>query len=116
MGAFATRVAAEQEARRLILETPFYSLTSLFYTYYTFLPRAFYLRYRFSNARWLRRVHIPVAVFQGTDDLIVPYRCAARLKSVLKPNDQFYTVPGAGHNNLLFYDIYNRKMEEILGR
>ena len=57
---------------------------------------------------------MPVTIFQGTDDLIVPYRSAARLKPLLKPGDAFHTVPGAGHNNLLFYDIYNRKMEEIL--
>lgn len=113
---FASRVAAEHPARMLVLETPFYSLTDLFYTYYPFLPRAFYLRYRFSNARSLRKVQIPVVIFQGTDDLIVPYRCAARLQKVLKPSDHFYTVPGAGHNNLLFYDIYNRKMEEILAQ
>ena len=112
--AFASRVAAEQPARALVLETPFYSLTDLFYTYYPFLPRAFYLRYRFSNARSLRQVQMPVTIFQGTDDLIVPYRSAARLKPLLKPGDAFHTVPGAGHNNLLFYDIYNRKMEEIL--
>ncbi len=113
---FASRVASEQAARMLVLETPFYSLTDLFYTYYPFLPRAFYLRYRFSNARSLRRVEMPVAIFQGTEDLIVPYRSAARLKRLLKTGDQFYTVPGASHNNLLFYDIYNRKMEEILNR
>jgi pimeloyl-ACP methyl ester carboxylesterase len=111
---FASRVAAEQPARILVLETPFYSMSNLFYTYYPFLPRAFYFQYNLSNARSLRQVQIPVVVFHGTDDLVVPYRCAERLKKVLKPGDQFYTIPGGSHNNLLFYDIYNSKMEEIL--
>lgn len=111
---FASRVAAEQPARILVLETPFYSMTDLFYTYYPFLPKAFYLRYRFSNARSLRQVQIPVVVFHGTEDLVVPYRSSERLKKVLKPGDQFHTIPGGSHNNLLFYDIYNSKMEDIL--
>lgn len=112
--AFAGRVAAEKPARLLVWETPFYSLANLFYTYYPFLPHLFYFRYRLSNARSLRRIHIPIIVFQGSGDLIVPHRCAARLLPLLKPSDAFYTVRGASHNNLLFYDLYNRKMEEAL--
>lgn len=112
--AFASRVAASREARCLVLETPFHSMTDLFYTYYPFLPRAFYLRYRFSNARSLHQVRMPVYIFQGDDDYVVPYRSAIRLKPILKPGDEFIRIPGGSHNNLLFYDIYNLKMEEIL--
>ncbi len=111
---FASRVAALRQARCLILETPFYSMTDLFYTYYPFLPRAFYLRYRFSNARSLRQVRMPVYIFQGDEDLVVPYRSASRLQPLLKAGDEFIRIPGGSHNNLLFYDIYNLKIEEIL--
>jgi len=113
--AFASRVAAAGGVRTLILETPFYSMRSLFYTYYPFLPPVFLFKYHFFNHRYLREVQCPVYIFQGTKDWIVPYKCAVRLKKRLKPGDEFITVLGGGHNNLLFYDIYNRKLQEILG-
>ncbi len=113
--AFAIRVAAAFPARMLILETPFSSMKDLFYTYYPFLPPLFFLRYRFPSRQYLKQVSCPVAIFQGASDRIVPFSCAARLKTSLKPSDQFFAVPGAGHNNLMFYDIYNRELEMLLG-
>lgn len=112
--AFASRVAVEGNVQMLILETPFYSMRHLFYTYYPFLPPIFFFKYHFFNHRYLRQVQCPIYIFQGTKDWLVPYKCAARLKKWLKPTDEFITIPGGGHNNLLFYDIYNRKLQEIL--
>lgn len=112
--AFACKVAAEAPVNKLILETPFSSMKELFYYYYPFLPKIFAFKYHFPNRKYLQNVQCPVYVFQGTEDWVVPYTCAARLKSHLKPEDEFITIPGGGHNDLLFFDIYNLKMEEIL--
>lgn len=112
--AFASRVAASNPVKALILETPFYSMYNLFYTYYPFLPRFFFFKYPFHNTRYLEKVQCPIYIFQGTNDWVVPYKCAVRLKKSLKLQDEFITIPGGSHNNLLFYDLYNRKMEEIL--
>ncbi len=112
--AFAARVAADRPARLLILETPFYSMKDLFYTYYPFLPRLFAFRYHFPSHDYLCRARMPVAIFQGTADCIVPLASAKRLKGCLRSGDVFYTVPGASHNNLLFYDIYNHAIAQLL--
>ncbi len=112
--AFACKIAADASVKKLILETPFSSMKELFYHYYPFLPRIFKFKYYFPNRKYLQQVQSPVYIFQGTDDWVVPYTCAARLKSYLKPDDEFITIPGGGHNDLLFFDIYNLKMEGIL--
>lgn len=112
--AFAAQVAAGQAAKLLILETPFYSMQDLFYTYFSFLPRVFAFRYPFPSYQYLSKVSIPTVIFQGTEDRIVPIRSARRLKPLLKPGDSFITIPGGGHNNLQFYDVYNHKMEQLL--
>lgn len=112
--AFACRVAAETPAKMLILETPFASMKDLFYTYYPWLPRVFVFKYIFPNQKHLSKVSCPVYIFQGTDDWVVPYKCAEKLKKYVKPTDEFVTIQGGSHNNLLFYDIYNLKMKEIL--
>jgi pimeloyl-ACP methyl ester carboxylesterase len=112
--AFATRVAAEQPARLLILETPFFSMRDLFYQYYPWLPRVFLFRYPLPTYQYLSETSCAVHVFQGTRDFVVPYASAKKLRQHLKPDDTFTTVSGAGHNNLVFYDVFNRKIREIL--
>ena len=112
---FATRLAAGVPARLLILETPFAGMVDLFYTYYPFLPRLFRFKYRFENLDYLRRVTMPVFIFQGTNDYIVPMRCAGKLRAALKPGDAFITVEKGRHNDLIIYDLYNQKMRQILG-
>lgn len=112
--AFASRVAIAGKVKMVILETPFYSMRRLFYDYFPFLPRVFFFKYHFSNHHYLRQVEEPIYILQGTNDWVVPYKCTVQLKKWLKPTDQFITIPGGGHNNLLFYDIYNRKLEEFL--
>ncbi len=112
--AFATRLAADVPARMLILETPFASMPDLFYTYYPFLPRLFWFKYRFDNRRYLPEVNCPVYIFQGTDDLIVPFSSAAKLQTALKPDDHFFTIDMGRHNDLMVYERYHQKIEEIL--
>lgn len=112
--AFASRLAAERPCRQLILETPFSGMRSLFYTYYPVLPRFFVFKYHFPNREHLRKATCPVLVFHGTSDWVVPYRCAAKLKSALKPGDEFITLSGARHHNVMHFDTYLQKMEQVL--
>ena len=112
--AFATKIASEKLSKRVILETPFYSMPNLFYTYYPFFPRVFWFKYVLSNCKHIKKIDQPICILQGTKDFVVPFRCAQRLQRCLKAEDQFVTIPGGGHNNLLFYDIYNRKMQALL--
>jgi pimeloyl-ACP methyl ester carboxylesterase len=62
----------------------------------------------------VRQVQCPIYIFQGTNDWVVPYKCAKKLQKWLKPADEFITIAGGSHNNLIFYDLYNRKMQKIL--
>ena len=113
--AFACRLAADQPARALILETPFSAMNDLFYIYYPFLPKLFLFKYRFLNRRYLAKVSCPVYIFQGTADKVVPERCASRLRPFLKPADRYIKIDGGRHSDLMIYEIYQRQMAEILG-
>ncbi|MBK6903574.1 MAG: alpha/beta fold hydrolase [Saprospirales bacterium] len=112
--AFASWLAGRVEARLLILETPFASMRRVFRAYFPFMPPVFRYKYLFPNHRWLRSVSIPVYIFQGDEDLVVPFRVAAALKPVLKPGDRFFRIEGGSHNDLLYYDKYLVEMEKIL--
>lgn len=110
----ATWLASQVEARCLLLETPFSSVRNLFYTYYPFLPRVFIFKYNFDNYNHLSAVTIPVFIFQGTRDWVVPYKCAVRLKKKLKPTDKFIAISGGGHNNLGEFPVYRDNLLKAL--
>lgn len=112
--AFAAFLGARKPCKMVILETPFSSMRDLFHVFFPFLPPVFYFKYVFDNKRQLAAVPVAVHIFHGTKDLVVPYRVAAALKPVLKEGDSFTTIEGGRHNDLLFYDLYNEKLKEIL--
>ena len=112
--AFACRLAAEVPARQLILETPFSSMRDVFYAYFPFLPRLFLFKYYFDNRQSLSAVQLPVTIFHGDRDLVVPLPVANRLRECLKPADRFQLIEGGSHNNLLFFAEYRRAIEAIL--
>ena len=112
--AAASYVASQVEADQLILETPFYSMKDLFYSYYPFLPRLFIFKFPFVNHRYLRKVDYPITIFHGTDDWVVPYSTSEKLKKVLKETDEFITIEGGSHSDLATYKVYQEKMDELL--
>lgn len=113
-----TGVAAEladiRDCRRLILESPFYSLESLGYHYLPIYPWGRMLHYHFPIYSHLPQVSAPVTIFHGTEDGTFPYSDASRLKPLLKPGDEFITIDGAGHNDLHDYPLFREKLDSVM--
>lgn len=112
----AAWLAAREPARRLMLETPYYSLASLASTYMPLYPWDRMIRYGIRTHEYLPDVKAPVTIFQGTDDWTVPMRNAVRLKPLLKPGDEFVVIEGGGHNDLESFPVFRRKMDSVLAR
>lgn len=112
----ASQLASIKNCRRLILETPYYSIPDLFSYYAPIYPTDFMCRFRIPTADYLREVFVPVTIFHGTKDEVIPYLNAAKLKNVLKPEDEFITIPGGGHNNLSDFEVFNKKIDSLLGK
>ena len=110
----AAYVASESNCRRLILETPYYSIPSLFSCYAFIYPTALMSTYKIPTYKFLQDVHYPISIFHGTDDGVIPYRCAAKLKNVLKSTDEFITIEKGTHQNLNDFDLFKRKLDSLL--
>ena len=110
----ASHLASKQVCKRLILETPYYDYPSILKTFLPFYPIDWILRYHVPTHRHLLHTHIPVTIFQGTDDRIVTYRNAERLKAFLKPEDEFITIDGGSHNDLYKFKITISKLDSLL--
>ena len=110
----ASYLASKKTCRRLILETPYYSIPDLFSNYTPFYPVDMMSHFKLPTGKYLTEVNIPVTIFHGSDDWIIPYRCAAKLKQFLKPGDEFITIEKGSHNNLHDFHLFNKKLDSVL--
>jgi pimeloyl-ACP methyl ester carboxylesterase len=112
--AIASYVAANHKPQQLILETPYYSIPSLFSSWLTIYPHNRSSTYKLPTGEYVKEVKTRVTIFHGTNDWVVPYRNAKKIKTVLKPSDEFITIDGGNHQNLNTYDLYQKKMDSLL--
>ncbi len=112
--AIAAYVASVKPSQRLILETPYYSIPSLFQSYAFMYPASVMSNYKLPTHEFLADVKVPVAIFHGTGDWVVPYRSGVRLKKMLKPGDVFIKIPEGSHNNLNESPIYRKSLDSLL--
>ena len=110
----ATELASNQACNRLILETPYYSLTELAGAHFPMYPVKFLVRYKIPLYEYLQMVKVPVTIFHGTNDAVIPYKHSSRLKPLLKKGDEFITIEDGKHNNLGNYDLFQRKLDSLL--
>jgi fermentation-respiration switch protein FrsA (DUF1100 family) len=79
--------------------------------HYWYLPR-FMLRLRLDNLTRARALRVPLLVFHGTDDDIVPLWMGQAVANAAA-NGKLVTFDGAGHNDI--YDVAgSRYREEML--
>jgi uncharacterized protein len=109
----ASYIAAKEKCAALILETPFYSIPSLFSTYAPIYPTSRMSHFKFPVGEYLEEVTEPVLIFSGTSDKVIPYRNAAKLKKALKPADEFITIKNGAHNNVTSFPIFQEKMDSV---
>ncbi len=110
----ASHIAANYECKRLILETPFYSIPSLYSHYAPIYPVKRMSHFDFPVGENLKEVKAPVTIFHGTDDKVIPLSNAAKLKKDLKQRDEFITIEGGDHNNLASFPLFQSKLDSVL--
>lgn len=110
----ASYVAANSTNKMLILETPYYSIPSLFGCYAPIYPTTLMSNYKFPVYKFLADVDYPVCIFHGTNDGVIPYRNAHKLAKILKPEDEFVTIKNCTHHNLNDFDLCKKKLDSLL--
>ena len=110
----ASYLASVKNCRQLILETPYYSIPDLFGCYAFIYPTSRMSNYKIPTNEFLADVKVPITIFHGTGDWVIPYRCATKLKTVLKPTDQFITIEKGSHHDLDKFTLYHQKLDSLL--
>ena len=110
----ATHLASIQPCKNLILETPYYDYPSVIRHYLPIYPIEWMLHYKIPTHDYIEKVTAPITIFEGTDDRLVTYNNAKRLKSFLKKTDEFITVEGGSHNDLYKFKETIEKLDSLL--
>ena len=112
----AAWLAARHRPRLLLLHAPYYSMADMAahtIKLWPILP-GWLLRYPLATKEFVQRVSIPVVLFHGDHDEVIPYSSSARLKSLLKTDSQLITIKNGHHNNLLDTPQYQQVIRQVL--
>lgn len=111
----STFLASSNKPKQLILETPYYSILDVAKHRFPIFPVSTLLKYQFPSNEFIVDVNCTITIFHGTDDVVVPYTSAEKLKVVApKNNIMFITIEGGGHNNLIEFEDYRNAINNIL--
>lgn len=97
--AVAADLAAREECLALILETPFVSIREMAKVAFPFVPVGALLRTRYDIVEKIKKVRVPVLVLHGDRDEVVPYAQGRQVFEAATGPKEFYTIPGAHHND-----------------
>lgn len=111
----AAQLAAVRDCRHLVLETPYYSFPSIISQYAPVYPVNQMIKFKMPTYQYLQKVTAPVTIFHGTDDGVIRFSNASRLRPYLKKTDEFVVIPGGSHNTLPESPLYLQKLDAILG-
>ncbi len=97
--AVAVELALKEKCRALILETPFTSIKEMGEKLYPFLPLTFFLRTKYDSLAKIGNIKVPILIMHGDKDELVPIEHGRELYEAANEPKEFYTIPGAGHND-----------------
>lgn len=111
---FAAYLASSEPVKQLILETPYYSIPDVFNSFTLIYPTRMMSKFNVPAYKYLSETTAPITIFQGTNDGVIFYRRAKKLKTFLKPSDKYYLIEGGKHNTLFEYPIYKKAIDSLL--
>ena len=109
----AAQLASVRDCKRLILETPYYSMDALAKHYFFIYPVTPMTKYSLPTYQHLEYIKAPISIFHGTKDRIVPYKQSKRLVSK-KSDIDLITIEKGKHNNLAQFPLFNQKLDSLL--
>lgn len=110
----ACELATKVDAKIVILETPYLSISAVAKRGFFFLPISSLLKFHFNNDQKIKKLKCPVHIIHGTKDELIPYAHGAKLAEIYGDQSILTTVEGASHNNLIFFEPFHKTLDELL--
>ncbi|MCF6308152.1 MAG: alpha/beta hydrolase [Flavobacteriaceae bacterium] len=113
--AFATYVSLKNKPKKLLLESPFYSIEEVAKYRFPFLPVRSLLHYKFPTYQYINEVSCPITIYHGINDKVINYQQGKKLfESIENSSKKLISIPEGGHNDLVNFKEYTSTIEEEL--
>jgi uncharacterized protein len=109
----AAQLASVRDCKRLILETPYYSMDALAKHYFFMYPVIPMTKFALPTFQHFEYINAPVSIFHGTSDGVIPYKQAKKL-AAKKAGSELITLDKGEHNNLTTFPLYHHKLDSLL--
>jgi pimeloyl-ACP methyl ester carboxylesterase len=109
----ASYLAANRSCKQLILETPYYSLSSLAKHYAPIYPVNLLIKYSLPTHDYLKKIRAPITIFHGTDDQLIPFKHSKWLKEE-NNKIKLVVIEKGKHNNLSDFLLYRSTLDSLL--
>lgn len=101
----AVPLAANVEAKGLILEAPFSSALDAARHHYPFFLVGLLLKDSYESVDHIAAIGMPLLVIHGSDDRIIPIELGRKLYERARQPKTFVELEGAGHNDLQLLSV-----------
>jgi pimeloyl-ACP methyl ester carboxylesterase len=109
----ASQLASVRDCKKLILETPYYSMDALAKHYFFMYPVMPMTKYSLPTYQYFNYIKAPITIFHGTSDAVIPYKHAKWLVTK-KPGTELITIEKGKHNNLAQFPLFQHKLDSLL--
>lgn len=115
----ATYVASKHKAKMLILEAPYTSILDLAPSKLPFIPKFFVnliVKYPLQTYEWIQSVRLPIHIFHGKKDQLIPYHNSVRLHELAhdKTCVDLITIDDGAHDTLKEHSEYQKHLDFLL--
>ncbi|MFC5743052.1 alpha/beta hydrolase [Dyella tabacisoli] len=110
----AIQLAVRRPVGRLILVTPFDSMSRMAQSLYPWVPVSWLLNDRYESWRYAAEVRCPVLLLRAGDDMLVAPQRTARLAASFHTPPLQQVVEEAGHNTIQDYAEYQTGLSRFL--
>lgn len=113
---FATKIAANNKPKELVLEAPFYNLKIAVKYKNSYLP-TWLLKYKFETEKELKKVESPITVFHGNKDKVTFIEDSKKLLATNKnDSNRYIEIKEATHHNCSTFNRYQKNLKEVIDR
>ena len=111
---FASKLAADNSPRYLILDAPYYSFRKVVERFLPILPVRWVLRFHLRTDKWIEHVKCHTYIIHGTKDLLIPISHSEKLQKINPRLITLIRIHGGHHNDLPSFDEYHNFVRDIL--
>jgi alpha-beta hydrolase superfamily lysophospholipase len=109
----AAKLASDNKPQQLVLQAPYYNMTELMKQRMPFIP-TYILKYTFATNDYLRACNMPITIFHGTRDQVIPHTSSLRLQEEFKSQIKLIVLEGQGHNGISENEQFEKELKSIL--